>query len=928
MNTVTKMVGVMALTWFATGATAETFAPTTGEGIVQLSELDGLTNITCLNGESVRANKATSNNPITIEGNVYESGVGTHAPSVCVVELNGAKTFHCIVGVDDAADVAANHGIFEYVVTLYGTSLDDATEKARGTLNRQTEARSAEINLEGLENYTYLKLEALQGDQAWADHVDWADARFTYEGTVPEIIPAAMMFGDAIVSLPETGANGAEIVPLSSLDLTLCHNGWGDIKADKSIDGNPITLKGAIYESGVGCHAPAMIVVQLNGAVTGFHALLGIDDEAQGTGEQGNCDYDVYIVKNDYSQTAVAQGTIKRTDAEATPVDINSFATNDRYLVIEFTNGAGGNGNDHVDIANAYFEYVEQNSNRPMTVNPDVLSIDIQAATTVFSQPGVRFMQKLRCANPDAAISVSNLPEGLTFNAERCLIEGIVTAEGTYTYTVSLALGEETKDTDINLTVSSNLLQPTPMMGWISWNVVGRDISGQIVKQTADAFVSNGLIDAGYKYLLIDDLWHASSRDANGYPVENAAKFPDGMKAVSDYVHSKGLIFGIYSDVAASTCAGAFGSHGYYDKDAEKYNEWGVNIVKVDYCGAPAALEDAIERYGDFGKELKKYGITQFVCEWGVREPWKWAAELGSPVWRATYDVRDCWDAINPGVGVLQSIDGMKNIWLYNGVNRWNDADMLVTAIHGTGKSSSDLCKVVGMTQDEYRTQFALWAMWSSPMMLSFDLRKPITDDDLSIMTNPEMIALNQDRMGQAAEPLMHDPNTFFVLAKDLENGDVAVSVTNLSASARNFTIDFADVPGLNPEAAYNVRDVEHRTDAEPATDGRFECNAIPSHATAVYRFSEQGKEGIAEIGASEAMDNMTVEVSGSAVNVCLPGTHGASKRILLSDVQGRVLAATTTGAECAALAAPAAPGVYVVNAVCAGRSVSQKITL
>ncbi len=924
MNTFAKIAGALALSWFAAGATAETIAPTTGSGIVQLSELDGLTNITCLAGETVRANKATSNNPITIEGNVYESGVGTHATSVCVVELNGAKTFHCIVGVDDAADQKANHGIFEYVVTLYGSSETDATEKARGTLNRQTDARSAEINLEGLEGYTYLKLEALQGDQAWADHVDWADARFTYEGEVPAIIPAGLMFQDSMVSLPETGANGAEIVPLSSLDLSLCTNGWGTVKADKSIDGNPLTLKGVIYESGVGLHATAMVVVQLNGAVTGFHAVLGIDDEAN---NEGNCNYDVYIVKNNYSQTSVAQGTIKRADTEAVAVDINGFAADDKYLVLEFDKGVN-NSNDHVDIANAYFEYVEQNSNRPVTVSPDVLDVNLQAATAVFSQPGVKFMQKVRCSNPDAVITASNLPEGLTFNAERNLIEGIVKTEGTYTYTVSIALGEETKNTEITLTVSNSLQQPTPMMGWISWNVVGRNISGNIVKQTADAFVSNGLVDAGYNYLCIDDCWHADARGDDGYPVEHPSKFPEGMKAVGDYVHSKGLKFGIYSDVAARTCDGKFGSHGYYDKDAEKYNEWGVDIVKVDYCGAPGDVATAIERYGTFGNELKKYDITLFVCEWGQREPWKWAAQLGSPVWRATYDVRDCWQGVNGGIGVLQSIEGMKNLWLYNGVNRWNDADMLVTAIHGKGQSSSDLCLKAGMTQDEYRTQFALWAMWSSPMMLSFDLRNPITDDDLSIMTNPEMIALNQDRMGQAAEPLMHDPATFFVLAKDLENGDVAVSVTNLSDKALDYTIDFANVPGMNPETAYNVRDVEHRTDAEPASDGQFVCKAIPSHATAVYRFSAQGTDGIAEIGASKAMENMTVEVNGSTVNVCLPGTDGASKRILLSDVQGRVLGATTTDAECAALAAPAAPGVYVVNAICAGRSVSQKITL
>ncbi len=927
MNTFAKIAGALALSWLAAGATAATIAPTTGEGIVQLSELDGLTNITCMPGQTVRANKSTTNNPMTIEGNVYESGVGTHAPSVCVVELNGAKTFHCIVGVDDGAELTAQCGIFEYVVTLYGTSADDATEKARGTLDRHNDVHSAEINLEGLENYTYLKLEAIDGAKTWADHVDWADARFTYEGTVPEIINPQTMFVSDVIDLPAAGTGGAEIIPLSSLDLSLCLNGWGTIKADKSIDGNPLLLKGKLYNSGVGLHAPAKVVVQLNGASTAFHAVIGIDDEAN---NEGNCDYEVYIVKNDYTEVSVAHGNLRRADAEAVAIDINSFGADDRFLVIEFDQGAN-NSNDHVDIANAYFEYVEQNSNPPVIVSPDVLNVDLLAAKTVFSQPGVRFMQKLRVQSPDAVLNVTDLPVGLSFNADRCLIEGVIDTEGTYTYKAAVTLGQDTKVTPITLTVSRNLQLPTPMMGWTSWNVVEGEISEKVVKETADAMVSKGLLAAGYNYLQIDDLWHASSRASNGDPVEDAVKFPNGIKAVSDYVHSKGLKFGMYSDVAAKTCAGAYGSHGYYEKDAKKYAEWELDLMKIDYCFAPEDQRTAIERYTTFSNAFKATGrdIILYVCEWGQREPWTWGAELGAPMWRCTYDTRDCWIGTGLGIGVLQSIDGMKGIWQYNGVNRWNDADMLETAIHATGKSSSKLCASgAGMTQDEYRTQFALWCMWSSPLMLSFDVRKDITDDDMAIMTNPDMIALDQDRMGQAGETLMHDPKTFLVLAKDLENGDVAVSVTNLSGGPLDYTIDFADIPGMDATLTYNVRDVQNRADLPAATDGRLVCSAIRSHATVVYRFSEQGKDGIAEIGASKAMDNMTVEVSGPTVNVCMPGTAGAAKRILLSDVQGRVMADATTDAECAALAAPAAPGVYVVNAICAGRSVSQKITL
>ena len=467
-------------------------------------------------------------------------------------------------------------------------------------------------------------------------------------------------------------------------------------------------------------------------------------------------------------------------------------------------------------------------------------AISLACANVVFSQPGIRFMHKIRATNPDAAIAVEGLPRGLSWNQKRSLVEGIVEQEGEYHYTVKLTLDGETTLETITLTVSSTLQQPLPFMGWLSWNVVEGDISEQVVKTVADAMVSSGLAAAGYKYLCIDDLWHAAEREAGtNKPLFDTKKFPNGMNAVSDYVHSKGLKFGIYSDGGTHTCAGCFGSYGYEEIDARQYAEWGVDLLKYDYCNAPTDLETCRKRYKAMGDALKNSGrdILFYMCEWGVREPWKWGAETGATCWRCTYDERDGWKGKNGGVGILQSIEGMKDLWPYSGVNRFNDADMLCIGIHGRGKSSSDFVEgSPGMTQTEYRTQFSLWCMWSSPLSLSFDLRKPISADDLAMMTNREMIALDQDPMGQQAE-FIGETDGIQTYAKDLENGDVAIAVLNLNDAERVVKVDFSDIPALDATTTYHLRDLWAGESVGRHT-GSYTVS-VASHETKVYRFSK-----------------------------------------------------------------------------------------
>ncbi|MBD5415569.1 MAG: hypothetical protein HDR46_04685 [Bacteroides sp.] len=919
-------------------AVAATVGPTTGNGIIQLSELDGIENVTCLAGEAVRLNRSTNNNPLTIEGTVYESGVGTHAPSVVVVELNGAKSFYTIIGVDDEADKKADHGIIDYVITGYGATLDDATTITSGHLDRQTADYHDVITISDLTPYKYLKIDLQTAGANWADHVDLADARFEYEGQAPCLVAAEDMYVESenVVLLPETSSlEGGRIIPLSSMDLGVVTTGWGTVRADRSVDNNRIMMKGTRYESGVGLHATAKVVVKLNGSTPKFHASLGIDDEvgdpidrdASITKDTEMVAYKVLLRRQGGVETTVMEGKLKFNDPEPVNIDLDNL-TEYKYLIIELDQN-GANSYDHVDLGNAYFEFVYQNSNEPELVHENTLAAGLDAATTVFSQPGVRFMHKLRTPDADAVITVSGLPQGLTYNEKRRLVEGVVETEGVYTYNVTVESDGDEIVQPITLTVSSSLQQPVPFMGWLSWNSIEGNISADVIKSVADQMVSKGLVDAGYNHLVIDDLWHAPSRAADGKPVEDPKKFPLGIKASADYVHSKGMKFGMYSDAAEYTCAGAYGGYGYEEIDAKQYAEWGVDILKYDYCGAPADVATAKARYGAIGTALKNSGrnIILYICEWGPREPWKWGAEVGGSCWRATFDSRDCWVGKTGGIGVVQSIAGLKDIWAYNGVNRFNDADMMCIGINGTGKSSNHLCLTgPGMTNDEYRSQMALWCMWSSPLTLSNDMTKEISDEDLAIITNAELIALNQDRMGQAGETIYHDENDCLILAKDLENGDVAISVTNLGSAPKAFVVDFAQIGALDPEAEYFTRDVVNHVYGPKAT-GSLDFGTIPSHATAVYRLSvKDPSDKISEV-AGKSLDAMTVTSAGDSIKVCLPGTRGAQKRILLSDLAGHIVATASGVEECFDFRAPAG-NVYLVNTVCAARSLSRTIRL
>mgnify|MGYP002672408430 FL=1 len=905
-------------------AKAETITPPIGNDVCLLSSLD-LTTVTYFNDDNknkVYADKATFGTPLIIAGDTYTTGVGTHAPSKFVVKVNGAKSFHAIFGIDGAAPTQAKHGIVDYTVTTYNSSKQATTVKSGTITVNDAAGTTVDVDLTGV---VYLILNFDKGEEAWGDHVDLGNAYFKYAGTAPQLINESDMWqgGSNVVTIPDAPW-GQEYIRLSSLEIEKTKCGWENHtpKKDKSIDGNNITIGSKVYESGVGTHGPSQIIIKLNGSVTDFYTVLGVDDEVK---EAGNFDYHVYVKAEGGATEDVAKGTINRFSNQSVDIHADNLS-GWKYLYLETSNGNDGtNTCDHVDWANAYLVFQDQNSTRPCIVSAEELTTKLACATTVFSQPNVRFMQKVRSTVTGAQLSVSNLPAGLTWNAARNIVEGVVAEEGVYTYQINVTVDGETTSEDVTLTVSSSLQHPVPFMGWLSWNSVQGNISQKIIEQAVELFQNKGLYECGWNHIMMDDLWQGT-RKADGTPQPNASRFPNGLKTVADYVHKNGMKFGLYTDAADRTCAGAFGSYGYEEIDAKTYAEWGVDVVKCDYCYAPDDVETAKKRYKALADAFAAAGNNTmlYICEWGVREPWKWGAEVGGRCWRISQDVRDCWTGSGSGVGVVQSIEAMKNLSAYQGVNRFNDSDMLCTGLHATGKSSNDLCggTGAGMTDDEYATQFALWCMWSSPMALSFDPSKnTLTDADFKLLRNKELIALNQDRMGQQGD-LISEADNLVVFAKDCENGDVALSVTNMSSSEKQATFDFSAIPALDPTKTYTVRDVMENTEAGEAT-GTFTTD-VRKHATRVFRLAE--KKVVDGLASTFSEKDFTIVSGKNCVKMNMPETAGFAKRILVSDFEGRIVSGLTTTADKAKVAL--AKGTYLVTVVCNAQARTVKVQI
>jgi len=359
--------------------------------------------------------------------------------------------------------------------------------------------------------------------------------------------------------------------------------------------------------------------------------------------------------------------------------------------------------------------------------------------------------------------------------------------------------------------VPYNGLAKTPPMGWNSWNKFAGRVDDAAVRGMADAIAANGIKDAGYVYINIDDTWQGE-RDARGN-IQTNKKFPD-MKALADYVHSQGLKIGIYSSPGPNTCAGYEGSYGHEEQDARTYAAWGIDYLKYDWCGARNIYSDDEMQavYQKMGDALRAAGrtIVFSLCQYGRADVWKWGPEVGGNLWRTTGDIRDTWDSMTR-IGFSQN-----DLATWAAPGRWNDPDMLEI---GNG----------GMNEIEYQTHMSLWSILAAPLLAGNDLRN-VSPSILAILANREVIAIDQDKEGKQGQRVWKSGDQE-IWVRDLAGGDKAVAVFNRAADSTGVTVKWSDLEMKVPARARDLwahRDIALQ-DAQYSVD-------VPAHGVVLLR--------------------------------------------------------------------------------------------
>lgn len=439
------------------------------------------------------------------------------------------------------------------------------------------------------------------------------------------------------------------------------------------------------------------------------------------------------------------------------------------------------------------------------------------------------FLYKIPASGEKPLIyGVRDLPEGLSINRETGIISGKLSKEGNYrvTFIVENKRGKAERSFDIKC---GDLLALTPPMGWNSWNCFGVNVTEEKVRSSAQALIDKGLIDYGWSYMNIDDGWQAASRDENGVLQPNE-KF-GSIKALGDWMHAHGLKLGIYSSPGPLTCGRFLGSYKYEALDAKTYNEWGIDYLKYDWCGYSSVVEnDSLEAYMKpyfaMDKELRKQSrdIIYSLCQYGMKDVWTWGAEVGGNAWRVTGDIEDTWDSLS-GIAFRHGVERMS---AYAQPGHWNDLDMMIVGQVGW----NDNLRKTRLTWDEQYMHVSFWAMQASPLLIGCDMSK-LDDFTVAILTNPEVIAINQDRLGEQAVQILKTGD-YEIWTKNLSNGDKVVGIFNLRNSFQQIPVS-AEKVGIRANSS--VRDVWRQKDMD--VFGKEFNATVPPHGAVLLRIKK-----------------------------------------------------------------------------------------
>ncbi|WP_183577579.1 putative Ig domain-containing protein [Mucilaginibacter sp. X5P1] len=492
-------------------------------------------------------------------------------------------------------------------------------------------------------------------------------------------------------------------------------------------------------------------------------------------------------------------------------------ALEQKSYVITYTFTDEKSGEKLVKTENTPYVLTPYVSSKPKINGPDVYGV----------RPGNAFLYKIPATGvKPLSYKADNLPAGLILDPATGIITGSVAQKGDYPVLISVhnRLGTASKKFTIKI---GDVIGLTPALGWNSWNAFGLSVNDAKVRVAAKT-IADKLSAHGWAYVNIDDGWEAPQRAATGEIVANE-KFPD-MKSLSDYVHSLGLKFGIYSSPGPRTCGGYLGSYQHEEQDAKTYGDWGIDYLKYDWCSygeiAPSqpSLDDYKKPYQVMRAALDKVNrdIMFSFCQYGMGDSWNWAGEVGGNSWRTTGDINDSWGSMS-GIGFHQEAEAP-----HARPGHFNDPDMLVVGKVGWGDAQHN----TKLTPDEQYTHISLWSLLASPLLIGCDLGH-LDRFTLNLLTNDEVIAINQDDLGKEAVQVLKKDG-YLVYVKELQDGGKAVGIFNVSDKYQTITINWSE---LGITGITKVRDVWRQKYL--ITDNKAFKTSVPSHGVVLVKVSK-----------------------------------------------------------------------------------------
>jgi alpha-galactosidase len=627
-----------------------------------------------------------------------------------------------------------------------------------------------------------------------------------------------------LLLLPAAGAV-AKTVWLDELDVSKTMQEWGNPQKNKSVEGHPLSIGGVRFQRGLGSHAESLLYIDLQAGSRRFTAKVGVDDEV---GESSGAAVQFSIVGDGKVlwKSAVMKAAQPAQEADVSLAGVKS-------LLLKIAPAGEGIDFDHADWVEAAFEVDGQNPatieaprlQPPAILTPPAPDKPRLTGPAVFGvRPGHPVLFTISATGKEPmTYDADHLPQGLKVDPASGQITGTLAQAGDYTIALRAqnALGMATRDMRIKCGTQIAL---TPPMGWNSWNCFAGAVDDAKVRSAADAMVASGLIHHGWTYINIDDCWEGK-RDAQGR-IQPNKKFPD-MKALADYVHSKGLKIGLYSSPGPTTCAGFAASWKHEQLDADQYAAWGFDYLKYDWCSYGQVQEMSLPEQERLMKpyqvmrqalDQENRDIVYSLCQYGMGQVWQWGPQVGGNCWRTTGDITDRWTSM-ANIGFRQA--GHEK---YASPGHWNDPDMLVVGKLGWGQ-----LRPTRLTPDEQYTHISLWCLLAAPLLIGCDLSQ-LDDFTLALLSNDEVLALDQDALGRQARRVIQD-GSLEAWSKAMEDGSIALGLFNRGDEPASLKVPWT---ALGLSGNHGVRDLWRQQDLGAFSDS-FSAS-IPRHGVVLVR--------------------------------------------------------------------------------------------